>query len=63
MKSKIFLLQKLQFLLEIDLSSNDDERIEFIDSIETYAYGTNKDLVDMKEEIKCINRIKQYKNV
>ena len=59
----MFLLKKLQFLLEIDLSSNDDERIEFIDSIETYAYGTNKDLVDMKEEIKCINRIKQYKNV
>ena len=63
MKSKIFLLKKLQFLLEIDLSSNDDERIEFIDSMETYAYGTNKDLVGMKEEIKCINRIKQYKNV
>ena len=59
----MFLLKKLQFLLEIDLSSIDDKRIEFIDSIETYAYGKNKDLVYMKEEIKCINRIKQYKNV
>ena len=59
----MFLLKKLQFLLKIDLSSNDDKRIEFIDSIETYAYGKNKDLVYMKEEIKCNNRIKQYKNV
>ena len=59
----MFLLKKLQFLLEIDLSSIDDKRIEFIDSIETYAYGKNKDLVYMKEEIKCMNRIKQYKNV
>ena len=59
----MFLLKKLQFLLKIDLSSNDDKRIEFIDSIETYAYGKNKDLVYMTEEIKCINRIKQYKNV
>ena len=33
-----------------------------IDSIETYAYQINKDLVCKKEEIKC-NKIKQYKNV
>ena len=31
------------------------------DSIETYAYGTRKDLVNEKEEIKCTNIIKQYK--
>ena len=53
----------MHFLLKNDLSSNDDKRIEFIDSIETYAYGKNKDLVYMKEEIKCNNRIKHYKNV
>ena len=32
------------------------------DSAETYAYGTSKNLVSEKEEIKCINIIKQYKN-
>ena len=32
------------------------------DSIETYAYGTSKDLVSDKEEIKCNNIIKRYKN-
>ena len=42
------------------LSSNDDERMQSIDSIETYAYGMSKDLVSEKEEIKCNNVIKQY---
>ena len=37
--------------------------MQSIDSIETYAYGTNKDLVCKKEEIKYNNKIKQYKNV
>ena len=32
-----------------------------IDSIETYAYGTSKDLVSEKEEIKCSNIIRRYK--
>ena len=32
-----------------------------IDSIETYAYGTSKDLVSEKEEIKCSSIIKRYK--
>ena len=30
---------------KIALSSNHDERIQSIDSIETYAYGTSKDLI------------------
>ena len=30
--------------------------------IEIYAYGTNKDLVSEKEEIKCNNISKRYKN-
>ena len=29
--------------------------MQSIDSIETYAYGMNKDLVCKKEEIKCNN--------
>ena len=33
------------------------------DLIETYSYEMNKDLVKKKEEIKCNNIIKQYKNV
>ena len=36
--------------------------MQSIDSIETYAYGTTKDLLREKEEIKCNKIIKQYKN-
>ena len=36
---------------KIALSSNDGERMQSIDSIETYAYGSNKDLLSKKEEI------------
>ena len=35
---------------KIALSSNDDKRMQSIDSIETYAYGMRKDLVSEKEE-------------
>ena len=35
--------------------------ISLIDSIETYACGTSKDLVSEKEEIKCNYIVKQYK--
>ena len=34
--------------------------MQSIDSIETYAYGTSKDLVSDKEEIKCNNILKRY---
>ena len=47
---------------KIALSSNDDKRMQSIGSIETYVYGTNKDLVSEKEEIKCNSIIKPYKN-
>ena len=40
---------------KIALSSNDDKRMQSIDSIETYAYGTSKDLVSDKEEVECSN--------
>ena len=47
---------------KIALSSNNDKRMQSIDSIETYAYGTSKDLVSKKEEIKYNNIIKRSKN-
>ena len=36
---------------KIALSSNDDKRMQSIDSIETYAYGTSKDLVSEKKRL------------
>ena len=45
------------------MSSTDDERMQSIDSIETYAYGMNENVVWKKEEIKCNNIIKHYKNI
>ena len=52
---------------KISLSSNDDKRMQSIDSIETYTYGVNKNLERIKkcikEEIKYNNLTKQYKNV
>ena len=42
--------------------SNDDKRMQTIDSIETNAYGTSKDLLSEKEEIRFKNIIKRCKN-
>ena len=47
---------------KIAFSSNDDKRMQSINSIETNAYETNKDLVSQKEMIKCNDIIKQYRN-
>ena len=59
MKSNVsFLTEEIN---DFGLSLNDDKIIQSIDSIETYPYGRNKDLVYKKEEIG--NMIKQYKNV
>ena len=49
-------------VINIVSSSNDDERMQSIDSTETYVYGMNKDLVNENEEIKCSSVIKRYKN-
>ena len=46
---------------KIALSANSDKRVQSIDSTERYAYGTRKNLVCKKEEIKCNNIIKQHK--
>ena len=35
-------------IIKIALSSNDDKRMQSIDSIETYAYGTSKNLAIKK---------------
>ena len=43
------------------LNSNEDNRMQSIDPIETYAYGTSKNLVSEKEKFKCNYIIKQYK--
>ena len=48
----MFLLKKIN---KIALSLNDDKRIQSIHLIEAYAYGTSKDLVSEKEEIKYSN--------
>ena len=48
---------------KIALSSSDDKRMQSIDSIETYAYGTSKDLICKEENIKRKNIREQYKNV
>ena len=45
------------------LSSNDDKRMQSVDSIETYSYRTRKDVVNEKEEIKCNNIIKLINNI
>ena len=47
---------------KITLSSNDDKRIQSIDSIEKYGYGISKDLVSDKQEVKCNNIIKNIKH-
>ena len=48
---------------KITLSANDDKRVQWIDLIETYAYGTNlvseekrKDLVSKKEEMEDVTK-------
>ena len=42
---------------KIASSSKDDKRMQSIDSMETYAYGTRKVLVSEREEIKYSNII------
>ena len=43
---------------KIALSSNDDKRIQSINSIESYAYEMSKDLICKKEKIKQLSIIK-----
>ena len=58
MKDNVFIEQ----IKKITLSSNDHTRMQSIDSVVTYPFRVRKDLVSEKEEIKCNNIMKQYKN-
>ena len=53
----MFLLKKKN---DITLSSNDDKRMQLFHSVETYAYGTSKNLI-CKKKAKWKNIIKQCK--
>ena len=52
----------IEVVNKIVLSANDDKRIQSNNSIETYIYGTNEELIHQKEEIKYNNIIKQQEN-
>ena len=45
---------------KIALSTNDDKRIQLINSIERYAYGMSEDIIHDKEKIKRYNFIQNY---
>ena len=48
---------------KISISPNDDKRVKSFDSIETYAYGASKVIINKKEEIGCSNSVKRYKMI
>ena len=41
-----------EVIKKIAVSTNDDKRIQSIDSIEAYAHGTSEDTIHAKEKIK-----------
>ena len=47
---------------KIVLSTNDNKTIQLTDSIEIYAYGTNKKIIHENEDVNCSNIIKKFKN-
>lgn len=53
-------MYSLKKLERLHLSANDDERIQSIESIETYTYETNKYIIYKNEEIKNINIINWF---
>ena len=50
----------IQKKIKSALSPNDDKRIQSIDSVDTYAYGSCIDLLNENEEVKY-NNIKKKK--
>ena len=53
------------FIKEVDknaLITIDGKRLKSVDSIETYGHGANEKITYKKQEVKCNNMIKQYKN-
>ena len=69
LKSKqIFRIEKYDVFTEkvkkIAVSANDDDEIiQSINLIETYAYGTTKDLICKKDKIKWRNTMKKHKTI
>ena len=56
-------MRNIKYLLKKFASSaNNDKRKQLIDLIETYAYGTSKNLICKKGEIKCTDIIKSAEN-
>ena len=53
-------MYSLKKLERLHLSANDDERIQSIESIETYTYETNKYIIYKNEEIKNSNIINWF---
>ena len=47
---------------KIALSSNDDKRIQSINSSKAYAHGMSRDIIWKKEKIKQINIMRNCKN-
>ena len=46
------------------MSANDGKRIQSNDSMETYVYGTNNEIIHThKKKIRCINILKHYKKL
>ena len=46
----------LEEINKIALGTDDVKRIQLIHSIETYSYGTSKELLYKKDHTKCNNR-------
>ena len=44
------------------MSANYKKKIWWIDSLEKYAYAKKEEIIHKKDEIKCTNIKKQYKN-
>ena len=49
----------IKVINKIALSTNDYKRLQSIDSIETYAYGTREDIMQVKEKIKHYNIVRR----
>ena len=49
-------------MLKSQQSTNDNKTIQLTDSIEIYAYGTNKKIIHENEDVNCSNIIKKFKN-
>ena len=48
---------------KVALSGHGDKRIQSIDSVEAYAYGTRKDLIYKKQKTNSNNIIKQFQKM